>query len=182
MCFLTQIYSFITNDKWWPFVCQLGASKRKTVVGIAATALLWIEDMKYDPNTPVLPFYILLVTINVLFHTFSFFCTTKDKWWCQCEPGASKRKRMVDIVATTFLLIEDMEYDQNRPVLPIWHAAGNPTCASSHFVILYVTKDKWWPMCQLGASSRKTVMGIAATSFLWIEDMEYDQYRPILPF
>jgi hypothetical protein len=60
------ILSF-TNDKW-PCQCQLEASKRKTVVGIAATAKLWIDDQ----YRPVLPFYILLVTIHVLLDSFSF--------------------------------------------------------------------------------------------------------------
>jgi hypothetical protein len=28
----------------------------------------------------------------------------------------------------------------------------------------------------------KTVFGIAATPYLWIDDMQHDQYRPALPF
>jgi hypothetical protein len=35
---------------------------------------------------------------------------------------------------------------------------------------------------QMGTSNSKTVVDIAATTKLWIQDMDYDQYRPAAPF
>jgi hypothetical protein len=70
--FLHSVFSlFITNDKWW-CQCQLEASKRKTILGIIASILLWIYHMEYDQYRPVLPFHILLVTIHVFLHSFLF--------------------------------------------------------------------------------------------------------------
>jgi hypothetical protein len=58
-------------------------------------------------------------------------------------------------------------------------AVNHTTCVSL-LIFFYISNDKWWPQCQLGGSMRKTVCGITATAFLWIECMEYDQYRPVL--
>jgi hypothetical protein len=40
--------------------------------------------------------------------------------------------------------------------------------------------NQWWPLGQIETSNRKTVVGITATTKLWIQDMDYDQYRPQL--
>jgi hypothetical protein len=50
-----------------------GRKQEETVLGIAASAILLIDDMDYDQYRLVIPFDILLVTINVLINSFSFF-------------------------------------------------------------------------------------------------------------
>jgi hypothetical protein len=57
------------------------------------------------------------------------------------------------------------------------------TCASSVTLTQYLTSGgQWWHLGQIGTQSSKTVVGIAATPKLWIQDMDYDQYRPATPF
>jgi hypothetical protein len=62
---------YIINDKW-PWQCQQEASKRKTVFGIASSAFLWIDHVKYVQYRPDLPFDMLMVTIHVLHDSFLF--------------------------------------------------------------------------------------------------------------
>jgi hypothetical protein len=144
MCFSTH-FLCNTNDKWWP-QCQEGKSKRKTVVGIAATTSLWIEHMEYYQYRPGLSFNMLIVIIHVLLHSFIFFYIINDKLWPQeCQLGTSKLKTVVGIVATTSFWMQHMEYSQYRPALTFDILPVNHTCASSLIFIFYITNDKWWP-------------------------------------
>jgi hypothetical protein len=52
----------------------------------------------------------------------------------------------------------------------------------SHFDLIPYNSGKWWPLGELGRSNSKTVVSIAATAKLRIQDMDYGQYRPALPF
>jgi hypothetical protein len=60
----------------------------------------------------------------------------------------------------------------------ILHTSCIHTCASLLISMFYIMNDKWCPQCKLlGASKKKTVVGITANTFLWIEDMEYNQFK-----
>jgi hypothetical protein len=119
MCFLTHFYLLHQNDKWGPLCQLLGTTKRKTEVGITATAFLWVDHMAYDQYRPALPIDILLLTIHVLLDlVFILYITKNDKWLCQCQLEASKRKTVVGISATSKLWIQGMDYDQHRPATP----------------------------------------------------------------
>jgi hypothetical protein len=124
MCFLTHFYLLHQNDKWHP-LCQLGTTKGKTEVGITATAFLWVDHMAYDQYRPALPFDILLITIHVLLDLgFILYITKNDKWPCQCQLEASKRKMVVGISATSKLWIQGMNYDQYRPATTFKNKLG----------------------------------------------------------
>jgi hypothetical protein len=55
----------------------------------------------------------------------------------------------------------------------VWHTAGTHTCASLVTLIQFLTsRDKWWPLIQIGTSNSKTVVGIVATASLWIHSLD----------
>ena len=64
----------------------------------------------------------------------------------------------------------------------IWHTAGTHTCASSVTLTPYIPSDKWWPLWQICTCNSKIIMGIVATASLWLQGMQNEQYRPVLPF
>jgi hypothetical protein len=105
----------------------------------------------------------------------------------QMMASASTRSTQMEnsgcITATTLLWINDIENDQYRPALLFKNklALIHVECGCWLIFKCYIiTYFKWWPQCQLGASKRKTVVGITATTLLWINDMEYDWYRHVL--
>jgi hypothetical protein len=51
----------------------VGASKRKTVVDIAASIFLFTEHIEYDQYLPAPPFDMMLITIHVLLDSDLFF-------------------------------------------------------------------------------------------------------------
>jgi hypothetical protein len=60
----------------------------------------------------------------------------------------------------------------------IGHTPCTHTCASLVTLTWFLTSGKWWPVGQIGTSNSKTVVAIVATAYLWIQDMDYDQYWP----
>jgi hypothetical protein len=65
----------------------------------------------------------------------------------------------------------------------IGDSACTHTCAPLVTLTWFLTSGKCWPCVvgQTGTRNSKTVVGIAATAYLWIGDMHYDQYRPLTP-
>jgi hypothetical protein len=74
-----------------------------------------------------------------------------------------------------------MDYDQYRRATP-FKKVGTHTCASSVTLTPLITSGKWWPLGQIKTRNSKTVVGIAATAYLWIQDMDYDQFRQATSF
>jgi hypothetical protein len=59
---------FRTGDKSWP-LGQIGTRNSKTVLGIAATAKMWIHDMDYDQYRPATSYNTLMLHIHLLLHS-----------------------------------------------------------------------------------------------------------------
>jgi cysteine sulfinate desulfinase/cysteine desulfurase-like protein len=151
-------------------------------VGIAATAYLWIQDMDHHQYRPA------SIGKNTCAHTCGASRVTlapfltSGKWWPVGQIGTRNSRTVVGIAATAYLWIQDMDYHQYR-----WATTGKntraQTCGASPVTLApFLTSGKWWPVGQLGTSNSKTVVGIEATAYLWIQDMDYHQYRPAKPF
>jgi hypothetical protein len=103
------------------------------MVGIAATASLWIQDMDYDQYRPARPFDTLLVPIHVLFQSLWFnsspvtnygLCgkkkqTTAKHWWALQQPPLFEFR--------TCIMINS---DQLHHLTHCWYPY---MCFSSHF-------------------------------------------------
>jgi hypothetical protein len=126
--------------------------------------------------------------IHVLLQTLTQFLTS-GKCWPVGQIGTRSSKTVVGITATTKLWIQGMDHDQYKPATPFdtllvpLHVLLQSLWLDSSPVQRFITSGKCWPLGQIGRTSNsKTVVGIALTTKLWIQDMDYDQYRPATPF
>jgi hypothetical protein len=152
------------------------------VVGITATAKLWIQDMDYDQYRPATPFKNKLVLIHVLLQSLdSIFYM-----WQMMASGWNRKKQQHN---------SGGHYSNHQIVNPghgLWSmwtcytiskSVGSHTCASSVTLNHFFTSGKWWPLGEIQQTSNSiTVVGITATAKLWIQDMDYDQWGPAWPF
>jgi hypothetical protein len=103
---------------------------------------------------------------------------TSGKWWPLGKTGTSNCKTVVDIAATAYLWILDMDYDQYRPATTGKNTRAH-TCGACPVILApFITSGKWWHVGQIGTSNSKTLVGIAVSTYLWIQDMDYDQHGP----
>jgi hypothetical protein len=114
---------------------------------------------------------------------FYFKVSIKPLKYVMYSRGFSGCPRIVFCIAVTAKLwIQDMEYDQYRPA----------TLSKNKLALIHVRLNSFWlnssPVAndgllgQIQASNSKTAVGIAATNKLWIQNMNYDQYRPTTLF
>jgi hypothetical protein len=104
---------------------------------------------------------------------------TSGKWWPVGQIGTRNSKTVVGIAPThicelkTWIMINiDQLHHLTHWLYPyMW-------CFFSHFDSI----PAQWQMMACGSNrgtrNSKTVVGIAGTDYLWIQEMEYDQYRP----
>jgi hypothetical protein len=93
---------------------------------------------------------------------------TAKQWWTLQQPPNCEFR--------TWIVIN---IDQLHHLKISWYSH---MCFFSHFDSIPHQCDKWWPLCQIGTRNSKTVVNIDAATKLWIQDMDYDQYRPAAPY
>jgi hypothetical protein len=98
------------------------------------------------------------------------------------QTGTSNSKIVVGIAATTYVWIQNMDYDQYRPATTGKNTRAHTCGASPVTLVPFLTSSKWWPVGKIGTRNSKTLVGIAASAYLWIQNMDYDQYRQATPF
>jgi hypothetical protein len=177
MCILIIFIFDTTNDKWWP-QCQVGASKTKTVGYIPAIAFLWIQHMEYDQYSPALPFDMLLVTIHVLFHSFSLLTSLMANGGLSVNycTWRNEEKNSGHHSSKSFFVTWAHEVWPIETCYTFLHTPGNHTCASS-FIWFFT-----WPITNDGLSVNWE-QARGKQWWAWEEEhMEYYQYRSTLPF
>jgi hypothetical protein len=117
-----------------------------------------------------------------LFQSFGSIHHQSGKWRPLWQIGTRNSKSVVGIAATAYLWIQDMEYDQYRPAKSKKNMVPILVVLFQLFWPQFITSGKWRPLWQTGKGESNTVVGIEATAYLWIQDMDYDQYRPATPF
>jgi hypothetical protein len=143
---------FNTSGKWWPLLGQIGTWNSKTVVGIAATAKLWIQDIDYDQYWPDVPFKYKLALIHVLLQSLWLDSSpvanvglwvltqeqaTAKQWWALQQPPSCEFK--------TWIVIN---IDQMHHSKISWHSY---MCFFSHFDLI----PHRWQLMASGSNRNK---------------------------